>query len=83
VGWHADNEPELGAQPFIASLTLGAERPLQFRHKKTADSGQIVLTSGSLLVMRPNFQHHWLHSIPIDHQVTEGRINLTFRNVIV
>ncbi|MDD5275299.1 MAG: alpha-ketoglutarate-dependent dioxygenase AlkB [Methylovulum sp.] len=82
VGWHADNEPELGEQPFIASLTLGAARLFAFRHKKTLDSGQLLLPSGSLLVMRPSFQHDWLHSVPIDQNVTEGRINLTFRQVI-
>lgn len=82
VGWHADNERELGDQPFIASLTLGAERPLQFRHKKSLAQGQVLLRSGSLLIMQQNFQHHWLHSVPIDQNVTEGRINLTFRNVI-
>jgi alkylated DNA repair dioxygenase AlkB len=83
VGWHADNERELGAQPVIASLTLGAARPLQFRHKKTLAQGQIVLPSGSLLVMQPNFQHHWLHSVPMDANLREGRINLTFRRVVV
>jgi len=82
VGWHADNEPELGGQPLIASLTLGAERPLQFRHKKTPDSGQLLLRNGSLLVMQPDFQHHWLHRVPIDPNISEGRINLTFRKVI-
>lgn len=82
VGWHSDNEPELGGQPFIASLTLGAERPLQFRHKQSARQGQILLPNGSLLVMQPDFQHHWLHSVPPVPSVTEGRINLTFRKVI-
>ncbi|WP_019868109.1 alpha-ketoglutarate-dependent dioxygenase AlkB family protein [Methylovulum miyakonense] len=82
VGWHSDNEPELGGQPLIASLTLGAERPLQFRHKQSARQGQVLLPSGSLLVMQPDFQHHWLHSVPPDPNLTDGRINLTFRNVI-
>ena len=81
VGWHSDNEQELGEQPFIASLTLGAERPLQFRHKKSSDFGQVLLRSGSLLVMQPDFQHQWLHRVPIDPIMTEGRINLTFRKV--
>ncbi len=82
VGWHSDNEQELGNQPFIASLTLGSERHLHFRHKKSSDLGQLLLPNGSLLVMKPNFQHDWLHSIPIDPDITEGRINLTFRKVI-
>jgi alkylated DNA repair dioxygenase AlkB len=82
VGWHADNEAELGEQPFIASLTLGATRQFAFRHKKTAESDGILLTSGTLLIMQPDFQHHWLHSIPIDPKLSQGRINLTFRKVI-
>ena len=82
VGWHADNEPELGQYPLIASLTLGAERQFAFRHKKTSENGSVLLRSGTLLVMLPDFQHHWLHSIPIDSDETQGRINLTFRKVI-
>lgn len=82
VGWHADNEQELGEQPFIASLTLGVERQFAFRHKKSSENGRLSLRSGTLLVMQPAFQHHWLHSVPIDQNVAEGRINLTFRKVI-
>lgn len=82
VGWHADNERELGEQPFIASLTFGAERQFAFRHKTSSEHGRVLLRSGALLIMQPAFQHHWLHSVPIDHNVTEGRINLTFRKVI-
>jgi alkylated DNA repair dioxygenase AlkB len=82
VGWHSDNEPELGEQPFIASLTFGAERVFEFRHKKSLQQGQVLLRSGTLLIMQPNFQHDWLHSIPIDKRVQEGRINLTFRKVV-
>jgi alkylated DNA repair dioxygenase AlkB len=82
VGWHSDNEPELGEQPFIASLTFGAERVFEFRHKKSLQQGQVLLRSGMLLIMQPNFQHDWLHSVPIDKRVQEGRINLTFRKVV-
>ena len=82
VGWHADNERELGEQPFIVSLTFGAERLFEFRHKKSLESGRLLLRSGALLIMRPDFQHHWLHSVPIEKNLLEGRINLTFRKVI-
>ncbi|OQK18612.1 2OG-Fe(II) oxygenase [Methyloprofundus sedimenti] len=82
VGWHSDNEPELGEQPYIASLTLGAARRFALRHKKTSEINDLVLANGDLLVMEPNFQHHWQHSVPLDNSVTGGRINLTFRNVI-
>lgn len=82
VGWHADNERELGDQPFIVSLTFGTERLFEFRHKKSLESGNLLLRSGTLLIMRPDFQHHWLHSVPIEKNLMEGRINLTFRKVI-
>ncbi|QFY43414.1 alpha-ketoglutarate-dependent dioxygenase AlkB [Candidatus Methylospira mobilis] len=82
VGWHADNEPELGELPFIASLTLGVERPFAYRHKKTSENGSILLRSGTLLIMQPDFQRHWLHSVPVDKNTTHGRINLTFRKVV-
>jgi alkylated DNA repair dioxygenase AlkB len=82
VGWHCDNEPELGEQPLIASLTLGATRPLQFRHKQAGEIGQVLLPSGSLLVMQSDFQHDWLHRVPAEPNLMEGRINLTFRKVV-
>jgi alkylated DNA repair dioxygenase AlkB len=82
VGWHADNERELGEQPFIVSLTFGTERLFEFRHKKSLESGSLLLRSGTLLIMRPNFQRHWLHSVPIEKNLMVGRINLTFRKVI-
>ena len=82
VGWHADNERELGEQPFIVSLTFGAERLFEFRNKKSLESGSMLLRNGTLLIMRPNFQRHWLHSVPIEKNLMAGRINLTFRKVI-
>ena len=82
VGWHADNELELGDRPYIASLSFGAARRLAFRHKQSSQNGSMVLASGSLLIMQPDFQHQWLHSIPVDHSISQGRINLTFRKVI-
>lgn len=83
VGWHADDELELGPEPLIASLTLGAERVFEFRRKKTATHGQLTLTNGSLLLMQADFQHHWLHRLPVDHTQSAGRINLTFRKVFI
>lgn len=81
VGWHADNEPELGESPLIASLSLGAARPLAFRRKSGAEAGQLLLPSGSLLLMRQGFQNHWRHSVPPDRRIAAARINLTFRKV--
>lgn len=83
VGWHADNEPELGEQPLIVSLSFGAERRFEFKHKQFSKDGHLVLRNGTLLIMRPAFQHHWLHRVPKDEQIDGGRINLTFRNVVM
>lgn len=82
VSWHADDEAELGRQPYIASLSLGASRELHYRHKQEGVSGSIVLASGDLLFMRPGFQFDWEHSVPAQDGVTRPRINLTFRAVI-
>ena len=82
MSWHSDNERELGPQPEIASLSLGAERKfsLKLREKKTRVSVQ--LENGSLLLMKDATQENWLHSLPKTTKVKEPRINLTFRNII-
>ncbi|MCQ8181274.1 alpha-ketoglutarate-dependent dioxygenase AlkB [Methylomonas sp. SURF-1] len=82
VGWHADDEPELGERPIIASLTFGTARNFAFRHKKLDRQGEVVLTDGALLIMHPEFQRDWQHSLSPDSGIGSGRINLTFRKVI-
>lgn len=82
VGWHADDEAELGPSPLIASLSLGAARTFSYKHKKLNVTGSVLLTSGSLLVMQPSFQHEWLHAVLAEPHVREGRINMTFRRVL-
>ena len=81
MGWHADNEPELGADPTIASLSLGAARLFSLQHRKTKRKVNVMLESGSVLIMRGALQHHWRHSLPKTTQITAPRINLTFRFV--
>lgn len=81
VGWHSDDETELGSDPFIASVSLGATRKFSYKSKEEDKAGYIYLNHGDLLLMEPGFQHHWLHAIPEDPTVTEERINLTFRYV--
>ena len=79
-GWHADNEKELGTNPIIASVSLGAER--QFHMKHRTDKTQklkLNLAHGSLLFMSGSTQHHWLHQIPKTKKNVGERINLTFR----
>jgi alkylated DNA repair dioxygenase AlkB len=82
VSWHADDEPELGTNPTIASVSLGAVRRFDLKHKEDPDQKlQIELTSGSLVVMKGALQHHWLHQIPTQKKIQEPRINLTFRTI--
>jgi alkylated DNA repair dioxygenase AlkB len=79
-GWHADNEKELGLNPVIASLSLGAERVFHMKHRNDKkEKVKINLTNGSLLVMRGETQHYWLHQIPKTRKKVGERINLTFR----
>ena len=81
LGWHADDEPELGPAPVIASASFGAPRRFLLRPKRGGASVPIVLEPGSLLVMRGPTQRHWLHSIPPTRRSVGPRINLTFRRV--
>lgn len=83
VGWHADDEAELGNQPLIASLSLGQSREFRFRHKKTETSGYIELHDGELVIMQAGFQEQWQHCVPRQEQVDKPRINLTFRKVLM
>jgi alkylated DNA repair dioxygenase AlkB len=81
-GWHSDNEPELGANPVIASLSLGGGRDFHLRHMKDkAIRKTIHLEHGSLLLMRGATQHHWQHHIP-KRANADSRINLTFRTIV-
>lgn len=81
-GWHADDEPELGDEPVIASLSLGTTRDMLFRRRDKSHRLTIPLTSGSLLVMHGDAQRDWLHCIPKRSAVFEPRINLTFRTIV-
>jgi alkylated DNA repair dioxygenase AlkB len=82
MGFHADKERELGDNPVIASLSLGATRRFQLRHRSDATARlDLDLESGSLLVMRGTLQHHFRHAVPKQPAVREPRINLTFRRI--
>lgn len=81
MGWHADSEPELGDNPVIASVSLGACRNLDFRHIRSDEKYRIALAHGSLLIMQGATQHYWQHAIAKTRRVSEGRINLTFRYI--
>lgn len=82
VAWHSDDEPELGNEPLIASVSLGAERIFQFRRKNNPSNKlEINLPHGSLLLMSGSSQSDWVHQIPKRRRITEARINLTFRQI--
>jgi alkylated DNA repair dioxygenase AlkB len=79
VSWHADNEPGLGCNPVIASISLGATRRFQMKHRARGERVSVDLPSGSCLVMAGATQHHWLHQLPKTSRPVGARINLTFR----
>ena len=85
VAWHSDDEKELGNKPLIASLSFGATRTFSLKHKKDKHLApvKVNLEGGSLLVMGGNTQHCWQHQIAKTKQVVPGRVNLTFRRVVV
>ena len=84
MGWHSDNERELGIDPIIASLNFGANRDSIFKHKtdKSFENIKIHLKNGSLFLILGSTQQHWKHSLPKRLKVREPRINLTFRKIL-
>ena len=82
MGWHADDEPELGREPVIASLSLGDTRVFRMRHKETKTVVEVSLDHGSLLVMSGLMQQCWVHEIPKTKKPVGQRINLTFRTIV-
>jgi alkylated DNA repair dioxygenase AlkB len=82
MGFHADDEPELGTNPIVPSLSFGATRRFLLRHNKTGERIEYHLTHGSLLLMAGTLQHFWKHALPKTAQPVGERINLTFRNII-
>ncbi len=79
MGWHSDSEDTLVRDASIASLSFGANRKMSFKHKVSKELIQVVLESGSLLLMGKGSQDHWWHSIPKSKRVSKSRISLTFR----
>lgn len=84
VGWHSDDEPELGPQPVVASVSFGAVRRFDLRSKQRDERGQrchysLELGHGSLLMMHAGVQEHWQHCVARSRKVLKPRINLSFR----
>ena len=82
MGFHADDEPELGNDPVIASLSLGVERPLVFQNKDKTETKKFGQPHGSLMLMQGATQSTWKHGIRKSKKILEPRINFTFRNII-
>ena len=94
VDWHSDDEPELGRDPVIGSVSFGTARPFQLRHRanRAAVPGSIHeparnrltldLPNGSYLEMGAGMQRNWVHRLPKRPRLTEARINLTFRTIL-
>lgn len=82
MGWHADDEKELGPLPVIASVSFGASRDFLIKHKIEPQlKRKIALAHGSLLVMGGDMQSHWLHAIAKQKEQLGPRLNLTFRQI--
>lgn len=83
MGWHSDNEKELGKNPVIASLSLGARRKFQLKHKNLKDlKYDLELEHGSLLLMKGTTQQFWKHQLPKTKKEIGQRVNLTFRKIL-
>jgi len=85
MGWHSDAEPELGQDPPVLSVSLGATRRFLMkpkRHLRTEPTREWRLTDGAVLLMGGSTQHHYRHAVPRQRGVTGERVNLTFRRVL-
>lgn len=80
-GWHSDNEPELGTNPVIASLSFGETRRFLVKHRQTKQKLTFELSPGSLLIMAGEMQTHWQHTVPKTKIEKSARLNLTFRYI--
>lgn len=83
MAYHSDDEKTLAANAAIASLSFGAERKFSFKHKRTNETVSVLLESGSLLVMKGATQVNWLHRLPPSKKISEPRVNLTFRTIVL
>ncbi|MBP6596528.1 MAG: alpha-ketoglutarate-dependent dioxygenase AlkB [Arenimonas sp.] len=82
MGWHSDDEPELGPRPVIASLSLGGVRRFTLKHRRDPSKKlALALAHGSLLVMAGDTQADWRHALPRTARPVAPRINLTFRKI--
>jgi alkylated DNA repair dioxygenase AlkB len=83
VSWHSDDEPTLGPEPVIASVTLGGSRTFTLKPRDGGERVTLSLGNGDLLVMGGDLQRRWLHSVPRRPAEKQSRINLTFRHFLI
>ncbi len=81
MAWHSDAEKDLKKEGAIASVSFGAERKFCFKHKETSEKVELLLSHGSLLIMKGKTQTNWLHRLPPTRKIFTPRINLTFRTI--
>lgn len=79
MGYHSDDEPELGLQPTIASVSLGARRTFAVRHRVSRERWTWSLGEGDLLLMTAESQSDYAHAVPKTAKPVGPRMNLTFR----
>jgi alkylated DNA repair dioxygenase AlkB len=82
MGFHCDDEAELGLQPVIASVSFGDPRTFILKHKRLPTTVKIALGNGSLLLMAGDTQANWRHGIDKQRQPCGARVNLTFRTIV-
>lgn len=80
MGWHADDEPEMGN--VFGSLLLGATRKFRIRHNITIKTQTFLAGNGTLIIMAGTMQQHWQHEVPKPKMTIGERINLTFRQIV-
>lgn len=82
MGFHSDDEAELGPEPAIASLSFGAPRTFILKHKRLPRTLKLALGDASLLLMAGMTQRNWRHGINKESRACGPRVNLTFRNIL-
>lgn len=82
TGWHSDKMQFHTPQTGVAIISLGAERPMQFRPIGGKKSAEILLEEGSLLLMQGTLQSNFEHAVPADPQVAGVRMSVTYRHLI-
>lgn len=84
IKWHSDKEEIIGPNPVIACVNLGATRKFWFRSKEYgSEKFYHEVSNGDLLIMGENCQKNYLHAILKEKEITETRISLTYRKVIL